>query len=202
MLSGPITTRLDCLKPQVVAMEGIIGSNGQRFHTLHASWERLSTTAGMMRTMTRNFIIKKCFIFLKEDITTAWEGIYANTKVYRWILFYLKITQKLDFITKHTLDLQAVTRGLRHFCWWKVWLAMALGAPGQLPLKLKSWLYALCSITLQLLARERDGEPGDSAEEKGLPRIKPPLYPLFWYTELKKKYSNLIISILHFPGVL
>lgn len=130
-------------------------------------------------------IIKKCFIFLKEDITTAWEGIYANTKVYRWILFYLKITQKLDFITKHTLDLQAVTRGLRHFCWWKVWLAMALGAPGQLPLKLKSWLYALCSITLQLLARERDGEPGDSAE-KGLPRIKPPLYPLFWYTELKK----------------
>lgn len=56
---------------------------------------------------------------------------------------------------------------------------MAAGAPGQLLLKLQGWLYALHSNTLQLLARERDGEPGDSAVEKGLPRVKPPLFPLF-----------------------
>lgn len=37
MLSGPITMRLDSLKPQVVAVEGITGSNGQQFHALHAS---------------------------------------------------------------------------------------------------------------------------------------------------------------------
>lgn len=56
---------------------------------------------------------------------------------------------------------------------------MAAGAPGQLLLKLQSWLYALRSITLQLLARERDEEPGDSAVENGLSRVEPPLFPLF-----------------------
>lgn len=48
-------------------------------------------------------IKNKRFIFLKEDITTACKGIYANAEVYRLTLFYLKITPKLDFITKHVL---------------------------------------------------------------------------------------------------
>lgn len=84
MLSGPITTRLDCLKPQVVAMEGIIGSNGQRFHTLHASWERLSTTAGTIRMMTRNFYHKEMFhLFKGSYYCSLRRHIYANTKAYR-----------------------------------------------------------------------------------------------------------------------